>query len=184
MRGRAKYTCGAAHASLMALGTALGWEDLIEVTVFLVVLLGLIALVWRKIGQQNIIRRVLFLSLVFGLASSVDRLNARIDESLQALDQEMRVRVEGLSRLVNETRMTVESKLSAMSTPAPANQAQAAVRPLAVCGRAGQPQQAEQAEAGEVSQEPRLCQTQPAWPGDRRSDRPGDLGRDVQSGDC
>ena len=48
----------------------------------------------------------------------------------------------------------------------------AGLRPSAVRGRAGQPQQAQQAEARQVSEEPRLRPTGRARPEDRRSDRP------------
>ena len=59
----------------------------------------------------------------------------------------------------------------------------AGVRPSAVRGRAGQPEQAEQAEARQVSEEPRLRPTGRARPEDRRSDRSRRRGRHLQPGD-
>ena len=59
----------------------------------------------------------------------------------------------------------------------------AGVRPPALRRRAGQQEQAEQAQAGQVPEEPRLRPAHRARPADRRGDRPRHRRRDVQPGD-
>ena len=79
-------------------------------------------------------------------------------------------------------RASVEHAAAGVHRPV-ARLSAARVCPSAVRRRAGQQQQAQQAKARQVSEEPRFRADQRAWLADRRGAGAGHFGRDIQSGD-